>query len=148
MNIRIYLYQKNNTNEYPNIFVSKKSYERISQYNHIKKNIWIWYKQIFVSENIWIYSNIRIFVTPWPGTMVCVFCLHFLAVYLGGGFSCISWRWVGARETKLPAITSARPANKNAEESGFGKILYQQRLNITSICSPNWGKISLYKLEN
>ena len=36
-NIRIYLYQKNDTNEYANIFVSKKQYERISEYICIKK---------------------------------------------------------------------------------------------------------------
>ena len=39
MNIRIYLYPKNNTNEYPNIFVSKIWYERISEYIRIKKAI-------------------------------------------------------------------------------------------------------------
>ena len=39
MNIRIYLYPKNDTNEYPNIFVSKKLYERISEYIRIKKMI-------------------------------------------------------------------------------------------------------------
>ena len=38
-NIRIYWYQKNDTNEYPNIFVSKKLYERISEYIRIKKTI-------------------------------------------------------------------------------------------------------------
>ena len=36
-NIRIYLYQKNNTNEYPNIFLSKKWYERIDEYICIKE---------------------------------------------------------------------------------------------------------------
>ena len=36
-NIRIYLYQKNDTNEYTNIFVSKKAYERIYEYIRIKK---------------------------------------------------------------------------------------------------------------
>ena len=66
-NIRIYSYQKNDTNEYPNIFVSKKQYERISEYIRIKKMIRIWYERIFVSENIRIYSNIRIFATPWSG---------------------------------------------------------------------------------
>ena len=66
-NIRIYSYQNNDTNEYPNMFVSKKWYEWISEYIFIKKMIRIWYERIFVSENIRIYSNIRIFVTPWPG---------------------------------------------------------------------------------
>ena len=47
-NIRIYLYPKNDTNEYPNIFVSKKWYERISEYIRIKKTI---------RTNIWIYSH-------------------------------------------------------------------------------------------
>ena len=38
-NIRIYLYPKNDTNEYQNIFVSKKWYELISEYIRIKKTI-------------------------------------------------------------------------------------------------------------
>ena len=65
-NIRIYLYHKRIseyiriTNEYPNIFVSKKWYKRISEYICIKKMILIWYKWIFVSENIWIYEYICI----------------------------------------------------------------------------------------
>ena len=72
-NIRIYSYQKNDTNEYPNIFVSKKwydeylnifvskkQYERISEYICIKNMIQIWYERIFVSENIWIYEYICI----------------------------------------------------------------------------------------
>ena len=63
--MRIYSYQKNNTNEYPNIFVSKKQYEWICEYIRIKKMIQIWYKRIFVLENIRIYLNIWIFVTPW-----------------------------------------------------------------------------------
>ena len=79
-----------------------------------------------------------------PGTILCF--LHFLAVYLEGGFSCcFSGRWIfllyiwkvdGGREKQncLPSLVRA-PANKNAEESGFRKILSQQRLNITSICS-------------
>ena len=71
-NIRIYLnirifntlwYEKYDTNEYPNIFGSKKWYERIYEYIRIKKRIRIWYERIFVAENIRIYSNIRIFVT-------------------------------------------------------------------------------------
>ena len=60
MNIRIYSYQKNDTNEYPNIFVSKKQYERISEYIRIRKMIRIWYERIFVSENIRMYEYIRI----------------------------------------------------------------------------------------
>ena len=40
-NIRIYLYPKNDTNEYPNIFVSKRLYKRISEYIRIKKAIQI-----------------------------------------------------------------------------------------------------------
>ena len=67
MNIRIYSYQQNDMNEYLNIFVSKKQCEWISEYIRIKKMVWIWYEQIFVPENIWIYSNIRIFATPWFG---------------------------------------------------------------------------------
>ena len=59
-----YIRIKNDTNEYPNNYVSKKQYERISEYICIKKMIRIWYKRIFVSENIRIYSNIRIFATP------------------------------------------------------------------------------------
>ena len=59
-NIRIYSYQKNDTNEYPNIFVSKKQYERISEYIRIRKMIRIWYERIFVSENIRMYEYIRI----------------------------------------------------------------------------------------
>ena len=59
MNIRIYSYQKNDTNEYPNIFVSKKWYERISEYIRIKQMIRIWYERIFVSENIRIYEYIH-----------------------------------------------------------------------------------------
>ena len=59
-NIRIYSYQKNNTNEYPNIFVSKKWYERISEYIRIKKMIRIWYERIFLTENIRIYEYIYI----------------------------------------------------------------------------------------
>ena len=51
------------TNEYPNIFVLKKQYERMSEYICIKKRIRIWYERIFVAENIRIYSNIRIFNT-------------------------------------------------------------------------------------
>ena len=60
MNIRIYSYPKNNTNEYlnifvskidtneyPNIFVSKKLYEGISKYIRIKK---------IIRMNIRIYS--------------------------------------------------------------------------------------------
>ena len=47
------------------IYSYKIWYKRISEYIGIKKMIRIWYKRIFVSENIWIYSNIRIFVTPW-----------------------------------------------------------------------------------
>ena len=39
--------EKNNTNEYPNIFVSKKQYERISEYIRIKK---------MIRTNIRIYS--------------------------------------------------------------------------------------------
>ena len=36
LNIRIYLYQKNNTNEYANIFVSKKLYEYdTNEYSYI-----------------------------------------------------------------------------------------------------------------
>ena len=38
---------------------------RISEYIRIKKMIRIWYEQIFVSENIRINSNIRIFATSW-----------------------------------------------------------------------------------
>ena len=65
-NIRIFntlWYEKYDTNEYPNIFGSKKWYERIYEYIRIKKRIRIWYERIFVAENIRIYSNIRIFVT-------------------------------------------------------------------------------------
>ena len=71
-NIRIYLnirifntlwYEKYDTNEYPNIFGSKKWYERIYEYIRIKKRIRIWYERIFVADNIWIYSNMQIFVT-------------------------------------------------------------------------------------
>ena len=47
-NIRIYSYQNNDTNEYPNIFASKKWYERISEYIRIKKTI---------RMNIRIYSH-------------------------------------------------------------------------------------------
>ena len=62
MNIQIYLYQerykwiskyiciKNDTNEYPNIFVYKM--------------LGIWYKRILALKNIWLYSNIQILVTP------------------------------------------------------------------------------------
>ena len=67
-NIRIFntlWYEKYDTNEYPNIFGSKKWYERIYEYIRIKKRIRIWYERIFVAENIRIYSNIRIFVTLW-----------------------------------------------------------------------------------
>ena len=60
-----------------------------------------------------------------PGAILCF--LHFLAVYLGGG-------WGQEKQNCLPSLVRA-PANKNAEESGFRKILSQQRLNITSICS-------------
>ena len=59
-NIRIYSYQKDDTNEYPNIFVSKKQYEWISEYIRIRKMIRIWYERIFISENIWMYEYIRI----------------------------------------------------------------------------------------
>ena len=52
--------RKNDTNEYPNIFVSKKQYERISEYIRIRKMIRIWYERIFVSENIRMYEYIRI----------------------------------------------------------------------------------------
>ena len=67
-NIRIFntlWYEKYDTNEYPNIFGSKKWYERIYEYIRIKKRIRIWYERIFVAENIQIYSNIQIFVTLW-----------------------------------------------------------------------------------
>ena len=70
MNIRIYLYPKNDTNEYPNIFVSKRWYERISEYIRIKKairmNIRIYSYQKndtnMMRTNIHIgkYSNVRI----------------------------------------------------------------------------------------
>ena len=69
-NIRIYLYPKNDTNEYPNIFVSKRWYERISEYICIKKatrmNIRIYSYQKndtnMIRTNIHIgkYSNVRI----------------------------------------------------------------------------------------
>ena len=71
-NIRIFntlWYEKYDTNEYPNIFGSKKWYERIYEYIRIKKRIRIWYERIFVAENIRIYSNIRIFVTLWYDTV-------------------------------------------------------------------------------
>ena len=71
-NIRIFntlWYEKYDTNEYPNIFGSKKWYERIYEYIRIKKRIRIWYERIFVAENIRIYSNIRIFVTLWKKTL-------------------------------------------------------------------------------
>ena len=57
-NIRIYSYQKNNTNEYPNIFVSKKWYERISEYIRIKNDT------NMIQTNIpnRKYSNIRIYL--------------------------------------------------------------------------------------
>ena len=70
MNIRIYLYPRNDTNEYPNIFVSKRWYERISEYIRIKKairmNIRIYSYQKndtnMMRTNIHIgkYSNVRI----------------------------------------------------------------------------------------
>ena len=66
----IYLYPKNDTNEYPNIFVSKRWYERISEYIRIKKairmNIRIYSYQKndtnMIRTNIHIgkYSNVRI----------------------------------------------------------------------------------------
>ena len=54
-NIRIYLYQKNNTNEYPNIFLSKKWYEHIDEYICIKEKVTNEYSNIFATENIQIY---------------------------------------------------------------------------------------------
>ena len=56
MNIRICSYQKDDTNEYPNIFVSKKQYEWISKYIRIKKMIRIWYERILISEHIRMYK--------------------------------------------------------------------------------------------
>ena len=66
----LYLYPKNDTNEYPNIFVSKRWYERISEYIRIKKairmNIRIYSYQKndtnMMQTNIHIgkYSNVRI----------------------------------------------------------------------------------------
>jgi hypothetical protein len=47
MNIRIYLYQENDMNEYSNIFVSKI--------------IQIWYEWIFVLENIQMYEYVHKF---------------------------------------------------------------------------------------
>ena len=41
MNIRIYLYQENNTNKYPNIFVLKKSIRTNVRINIRDKYIWI-----------------------------------------------------------------------------------------------------------
>ena len=71
MNIRIYFIPKNNTNEYRNIFISKKWYEWISEYICIKKmirtNIRIYSYQTndtnMIRTNICIgkYSNIRIY---------------------------------------------------------------------------------------
>ena len=59
--IRIDFYK----NKHPNIFVSRND---TSEYPNIfvwKETIRIWYEWIFVTENIRIYSNIRIFATPW-----------------------------------------------------------------------------------
>ena len=47
-NIRIYLYQNFDTNEYPNIFVSKNSYEWIFEYIHIRN--------IRMNLRIYLYS--------------------------------------------------------------------------------------------
>ena len=53
-NIRIYSYQKSNTNEYPNIFVSEKWYEYdTNEYS---------YRKIFECMNTFEYFPIRIFV--------------------------------------------------------------------------------------
>ena len=46
-------------NEYRNIFVSRKWYERIFKYICIKKIIQILYEWIFVWENIQIYEYIH-----------------------------------------------------------------------------------------
>ena len=65
-NIWIYLYQRNDTNEYPNIFVSKRWYERISEYIRIKKmlqsNIQIYSFKKNYTNIIRKYSNIRIYI--------------------------------------------------------------------------------------
>ena len=58
MNIRKYLYHEIRYEQISKYICIKKWYERMSKYIHIKKRIL--YKQIFVSENIWIYEFISI----------------------------------------------------------------------------------------
>jgi len=56
MNIQIYSHQKYDTNEYPNIFVSKKQYEWISEYICQKNDT----NMIRTNIHIGKYSNVRI----------------------------------------------------------------------------------------
>ena len=59
-NIRHTLIEYNfDTNEYPNIFVSRKWYERISEYIRIKKLIWTNVRIDIRTENIRIFKYIR-----------------------------------------------------------------------------------------
>ena len=54
----LYSYKKNDTNEYPNIFISKIQYELISEYISIKK----WYEydtNEYLYQKIFEYPNIR-----------------------------------------------------------------------------------------
>ena len=65
-NIRIYSYKKwyKLISEY--ICIKKMIRTNIRIYSYKKNDTNIWYERIFVSENIQIYLNIRIFVTPCP----------------------------------------------------------------------------------
>ena len=57
MNIRIYSYQKDDTNEYPNIFVSKKAIRmNIRIYSYQKNDT----NMIRTNIHIGKYSNVRI----------------------------------------------------------------------------------------